>query len=131
MNKGYVTLKDGYQLIMELFLPYRRRIYEYNSLIKDTGYYLKPLHFVVKKELNLKYLYFGRYWYRIAKGPHNKIKWIYVGREKPDPSLPEPPINPFEGLKTVVNNNDIIVDEYVYRILINIISKRAQAPSED
>lgn len=128
MSRNYVVLKDGYQLIMELFLPYRRRIYEYNSQIKDTGYYLKPVHLVVKKELNLKYLYFGRYWYRITKGPHGKIKWIYVGKEKPDPNLPEPPINPFEGLKIIVNNDDIIIDEYVYKTLSTIINKKDHIP---
>ncbi|MEM1709472.1 MAG: hypothetical protein QXT01_04695 [Sulfolobales archaeon] len=124
MSRNYVVLKDGYQLIMELFLPYRLRIYEYNSQIRNTGYYLKPVHVVVKKELNLKYLYFGRYWYRIAKGPNGKIKWIYVGKEKPDPNLPEPPLNPFEGLKIIASNDDIIVDEYVYKTLSTIINKK-------
>ncbi len=125
MVKNYVTLKDGYQLIMELFLPYRRRIYEYNSLIKDTGYYLKPIHFVIKKDLNMKYLYFGRYWYRIVKGRSGNIKWIYVGREKPDPNLPEPPINPFEGLKILVNGNDVLIDEYVYKTLTTMVNRKA------
>ncbi len=124
MGRNYVVLKEGYQLIMELFSPYRRKIYEYNSLIKETGYYLKPIHLVVKKELNLKYLYFGRYWYRVVRGYHGRIKWIYIGREKPDPNLPEPPLNPFEGLKIIVSDGDILVSEYIYKILTTMINRK-------
>lgn len=123
MMRKHIIVKDGYPVIMEIFSPYRRRIYEYNSLIRESGYYLKPIHLVVKKSINskYKYLYFGRYWYRFTKTSSKRIRWIYVGREKPDPNLPEPPINPLEGLKIIaVNDNDIIVDEYVYNVLINI-----------
>jgi len=121
--RRHVIIKGGYSLIMEIFSPYRRRIYEYNSLIRESGYYLKPIHLVVKKDVNskYKYLYFGRYWYRLIKASNGRIRWIYVGREKPDPNLPEPPINPLEGLKIIViNENDVIVDEYVYNTLVSM-----------
>lgn len=119
MTRNHVRVKGGYRLIMDLFSPYRRRIYEYNESIKELGYYLKPIHIVIKKATNLKYIYFGRYWYRLVKMDDGRIKWIYIGREKPDPHLPDPPLNPFEGLRIIVVDDDIIVDEYVYRILNN------------
>ncbi len=117
MPRDYIRVKDGYRLIMDLFSPYRRRIYAYNESIKEFGYYLKPIHIVVKKATNLKYIYFGRYWYRLVKMDDGRVKWIYIGREKPDPHLPDPPLNPFEGLRIMVVDDDVIVDEYVYRIL--------------
>ena len=124
MNK-HLRIKDGYKVIMDLFTPYRRRIYEYNSLIRETGYYLKPIHIVVKKmnDTRNKYIYFGRYWYRVARSSNGKLRWVYIGREKPDPQLPEPPLNPFEGLKIIVDGNDIIVDEHTYRVLNMLIRK--------
>lgn len=119
MVRSYIRVKDGYKLIMEMFSPYRRKIYEYNESIKDSGYYLKPVHVVIKKSMNFKYLYFGRYWYRVIRGEGRRLRWIYVGREKPDPNLPEPPLNPFEGLKIIVDGNDVVVDDYVYRVLVS------------
>jgi len=122
---SHLRIKDGYKVVMELFTPYRRRIYEYNSLIRETGYYLKPIHVVVKKVDNTrsKYVYFGRYWYRVVRNPNGRIQWIYVGREKPDPQLPEPPLNPFEGLRIIVYEDDVIVDEHTYRVL-NMMMRR-------
>jgi len=122
---SHLRIKDGYKVVMELFTPYRRRIYEYNSLIRETGYYLKPIHVVVKKVDNTrsKYVYFGRYWYRVVRNPNGRIQWIYVGREKPDPQLPEPPLNPFEGLRIIVYEDDVVVDEHTYRVL-NMLMRR-------
>lgn len=119
MVGNYVRVKDGYKLIMEIFSPYRRKIYEYNELIRESGYYLKPVHVVIKKSTSFKYLYFGRYWYRIIKSEGRKLRWIYVGREKPDPNLPEPPLNPFEGLRIIVDGDDVVIDDYVYRVLVS------------
>lgn len=123
MVKNYIRVKDGYRLIMEAFSPYRRKIYEYNELIRESGYYLKPVHVVVKRFANLKYLYFGRYWYRVVRGDGRRLRWIYIGREKPDPNLPEPPLNPFEGLRIIVDGDDIMVDDYVHRALTSILKK--------
>ncbi|ADI31727.1 hypothetical protein [Staphylothermus hellenicus] len=78
-----------------------RSIYEYNNIVKNYGYYLKPIHVVVKKSGSgaVKYYYYGRYWYRLeyTRGNKRKLKWIYIGKEKPDKKLPDPPTNPLEG----------------------------------
>ncbi|HDN01792.1 MAG: hypothetical protein DRO10_02205 [Thermoprotei archaeon] len=123
-----VKISGGYDLVMELFSPYRLRIYDYNTQIRDSGYYLKPLHLVYKRfgDRKVKYVYFGRYWYRIYKVPadeegrRSRLKWIYVGREKPDPALPDPPLNPLEGLAIIVEGKDIFVDENTFEALVKI-----------
>ncbi len=123
----FVRVLKGYELVLMLYDPYRRRIYEYNTMIRPTGYYLKPIH-VVHKNLGytkLRYVYFGRYWYRLHKmqpgTSRYRVKWIYVGKEKPDPHLPDPPLNPFEGLRMVVDSNDdIIVTKEVFEALKKI-----------
>ncbi|MFP3203656.1 MAG: hypothetical protein RXR43_16050, partial [Sulfolobus sp.] len=37
-----------------------------------------------------KYIYIGRYWYKLER-KNGKQKWIYLGKEKPLPNLPDPP----------------------------------------
>ena len=99
----------------------RRKIYEYNERIRSTGYYLKPIH-IVKKNLSSGvrvYYYFGRYWYKLVK-VGSKIKWIYIGREKPDPKLPEPPINILEKCKVVIAGGDVYVDDICYDVVLEI-----------
>lgn len=127
--RAKVAIIDGYPILMNLYEPYKRKINEYNVLIKDSGYYLKPLHFVYLKSpnmfTNIKYVYFGRYWYRVYKasgspGSKSRTKWIYVGKEKPDPTLPDPPINPFEGLYVLVVGSDVLLSEKSYKALVRI-----------
>ncbi len=130
----YVVVKNGYRILMEIYAPYRARIYAYNAMIKDSGYYLKPIHLVYKRLKNqrVKYIYFGRYWYRLVK-KRGTIKWIYVGKDKPDPHLPDPPLSPFEGLSIIVNGDDIIVDRKTFNILnelSKLILKKPIAPQE-
>ena len=125
-----LRIKGGYTLIMSIFSPYRKRIYKYNEEIKDSGYYLKPIHVVYRllEGRKLKYVYFGRYWYRVYKTrekERTKLRWIYVGRDKPDPHLPEPPINPLEGLAVVVDGEDILVDKKTFEALVKIAENLA------
>ncbi len=99
----------------------RRKIYEYNDRIRSTGYYLKPIH-IVKKHLGSDtrtYYYFGRYWYKLIK-TGSRIKWIYIGKEKPDPKLPEPPINILEQCRVVVVGRDVYVDDTCYDAVLEI-----------
>ncbi len=125
-----LRIKEGYNLLMNIFSPYRLRIYRYNEEIKNSGYYLKPLHMVYRsiEGRKLKYVYFGRYWYRVYKsreGKKTRLRWIYVGRDKPDPHLPEPPINPLEGLAAVVEGDDVLVDERTFEALVKIAENLA------
>ncbi len=89
------------------------RIYDYNNIAKQKGYYLKPVHIVVKKKdgEKIKYYYYGRYWYKIeyVKDKKTRIKWIYMGKSKPDPELPDPPENPLEGLVVRLSGDTITV----------------------
>ncbi len=88
--------------ILGILEEYQASVRKYNALIRDSGFYLKPIHIVVKKvkDERREYRYFGKYWWRIEylgrKDGKPVIKWIYLGREKPS-GLPDPPVNPLEG----------------------------------
>lgn len=66
----------------------KRLVYEYNTKIRGYGVYLKPYHIVYRN--GKKYIYIGRYWYKLER-KNGKQKWIYLGKEKPLPNLPDPP----------------------------------------
>ena len=66
----------------------KRLVYEYNTKIRGYGVYLKPYHIVYKN--GKKYIYIGRYWYKLER-KNGKQKWVYLGKEKPLPNLPDPP----------------------------------------
>ena len=101
-------------------------LYEYNNEAKKHGFYLKPVHIVVKKNSSgdkLKYYYFGRYWYKIMpvkRKNRRSIKWVYVGRNKPLNNLPDPPRNPLEGLVIKISNERIEIISSNKNILENI-----------
>lgn len=109
LNKS--CIKSVLKKINILLSNYLIDIYRYNNLIKNRNYYLKPLHIVIKRKTNgssAKYIYYGRYWYRLLKKPGG-IRWIYVGREKPDNELPDPPRNPLEGLVVKITENEVVI----------------------
>ncbi|ADV64618.1 hypothetical protein [Desulfurococcus mucosus] len=93
--------RDVFNRLNSLLLESLPAIYGYNGLIKGEKYYLKPVHIVSRRlptGATVKYYYYGRYWYRVERSSDGRIKWIYLGRVKPSPSLPDPPANPLEGL---------------------------------
>ncbi|MEZ0393840.1 MAG: hypothetical protein ABWK00_02160 [Desulfurococcaceae archaeon] len=88
---------------------YTKQIYEYNNIAKQRSYYLKPVHITVRTEKDgskSKYYYYGRYWYKLERDG-GRIRWIYLGKAKPDPSLPDPPRSLVEGLVLKVKGNEI------------------------
>ncbi len=112
-----IRVVNGRKALKTILESYVRELYQYNSVIKDTGFYLKPVHIVVKKTSGGKryYYYYGRYWWRIVyagkKGRTSRVKWKYYGKSKPRElaGYPDPPRNPLEGVKVVVEGDDIIV----------------------
>ncbi len=114
-------------LLLSDYLP---EIYRYNNLIKDKKFYLKPVHIVIKKRSNgkqIRYYYYGRYWYRIEKKSNGRkgIKWVYLGKEKPDQSLPDPPENPLDGLVIKISDSEISIitaRKDMYRLINDVLS---------
>ncbi|BBD74009.1 hypothetical protein HS1genome_2398 [Sulfodiicoccus acidiphilus] len=98
------------ELKEDLLLTYigelKRRIYAYNEDIRGKGVYLKPVHFVYKRD-GRKYVYVGRYWY-VLRRRDGKLKWNYVGSEKPLSSLPDPPYIPRISLLCVGENCEVL-----------------------
>ncbi|MEM1873577.1 MAG: hypothetical protein QXS85_01795 [Acidilobaceae archaeon] len=111
-----VRVVGGGAVIDMLLDGLRRAIYEYNSRIKHTGYYLKPLHKVYKtteKGSRRVYEYYGVYWWRLVK-TEKGVRYLYVGKETP-PELPEPPILPIpHGLSLIREGRDVVLDCRVY-----------------
>lgn len=115
-RKRYIVKNsvEFFKHINLILSKYTEQIYSYNNIAREKGLYLKPVHVVVKKQRDgrkVKYYYYGRYWYKIEirKGRPSKIKWIYLGKEKPDPELPDPPRNPLEGLVVRVTEDQVVV----------------------
>lgn len=112
-KRGKVSIKESTNMLVKLNLIIGELLpvfYEYNNRIRHTGFYLKPVHISTRKLQDgtvVKYYYYGRYWYRIEKDPAGKLRWTYIGREKPLPELPDPPHNPLEGVVVKKFNNNI------------------------
>ncbi len=124
LKRIYENTGDLFKRINLVLSDYLVQIYDYNNIAKQKGYYLKPVHIVVKKkgDQKIKYYYYGRYWYKIEykKGKGSRIKWIYMGKSKPDPELPDPPKNPLEGLVVRVSEDSIVINapsEEVFRLI--------------
>ena len=106
---------EEYNLLNSLIEKYKNELYAYNTLIKKYGFYLKPYHIVVKysRDKKIKYIYYGRYWYRLKyigkRGSTSKVKWVYIGSEKPINSLPDPPHNPLEGAVLKICDDGIYI----------------------
>ncbi|MET1101789.1 MAG: hypothetical protein ABWW69_04855 [Pyrodictiaceae archaeon] len=129
MTKRCIRIINGIRIIKDFMEKYKRELYAYNSMISETGYYLKPVHIVVRTMPNgekRSYYYYGRYWWKIVyigkRGRTSRIKWKYLGKRKPLElsKYPEPPPNPLEGLSYYVQDNDIIVRKKIYEAFKNI-----------
>ncbi len=110
-----IRVYGGYARLREWLDTIKPLIYEYNSAIRHTGYYLKPVHKVYYKRAQGEtriYEYYGRYWWKIiSKG--GKRRLVYAGRFKPS-GVPEPPKIELEGLRVVVEGDDVIIECDVY-----------------
>jgi len=106
---------------------YRRKLYEYNTLIKKWRIKLKPIHIVTSK--GKKYVYLGRYWYRIEYH-RGRLRWIYLGSKKPLEDLPDPPVNPLELMIIRREGSDACIyvnDDTHPDLLIEVIKYVANA----
>lgn len=138
-KKGKISIKESTDLLVKLNLIIGEIIpvfYEYNSRIKQTGFYLKPVHIATRRLSDgtvVKYYYYGRYWYRIERDLLGRLKWVYIGKEKPLLTLPDPPRNPLEGvvIKKYSNSNSLEIEfaseelfREIYSRLLKLSEKR-------
>jgi hypothetical protein len=110
-----VRILGGLKVIEEILDSVKRRVYEYNSLISQYGYYLKPVHKVYKTLSDGRkriYEYYGRYWWRLERR-RGRLVWIYVGNVKPK-GLPEFPPHELEGLSIIREGDDVVINCEVY-----------------
>jgi len=116
------------RLLLELGY-YKAEIYGYNDRIKDTGYYLKPVHYVYKRTTTgrIVFHYYGRYW---LKKQGKRI--VYIGQTKP-PGLPNPPRSRWEGFTLIEVDGEYFMEPEQYRrfedTLLKIGIKGRCAPS--
>ncbi len=123
MPRCRIRVRNGYQAIKAVLEDFLKEVYRYNSLLKGTGFYLKPVHIVTRRlsdGTRLRYMYIGRYWWRLSYEPKRRggkgLRWRYVGREKP-PELhgyPDPPTSPLHGLHVIVDGDDVLIDCKLY-----------------
>jgi len=102
-----LRILGGRSVLARLAGEIKEAFYEYNTLISNTGYYLKPVHKVYKRLSDRRrriYEYYGRYWWR-RKG--NRL--VYAGTVKPRRVPVEPPKHPLDGLSIIVEDDDIII----------------------
>ena len=110
----HVRVYGGAPIAERLSSMAKRAVYSYNTVIRGSGYYLKPVHYVYKRSREGRvrvYEYYGRYWWRLTRSG-GRVKWRYVGTRKP-PGLPDPPRTGLEGLRIIRDGSDIIVDCWV------------------
>ncbi|MGC9210482.1 MAG: hypothetical protein ACP5FT_04385 [Acidilobus sp.] len=105
-----IRVIGGYSAIQSILSDVKEEIYKYNAIASRRGYYLKPVHKVYKVVNGVRrvYEYYGRYWWRRGEG-----KLIYAGTSRPR-GLPEPPLNPLEGLSVIREGEDVIIRCDVY-----------------
>lgn len=134
-RRGKVLIKESGEIFRKISLIVGETLpvyYEYNNRIKHLGLYLKPIHMVTRKSADgsiVKYYYYGRYWYKIEKTPDGRIRWIYIGKEKPVPTLPDPPANPLEGVVVKVHDDNVEIvfanEEILKRLYERIFSRKS------
>jgi hypothetical protein len=100
----------GARALDPILADLKRVFYEYNRVIRGTGYYLKPVHKVYKRVGGLVrvYEYYGRYWWRLTRRG-GRLRYVYSGTIKPRGVPVDPPSNPLEGLSLIREGGDVIV----------------------
>jgi len=106
----YLRVVGGSRALDSILADLKRILYEYNRVIRSTGYYLKPVHKVYKysKGSRRVYEYYGRYWWKLEKRG-GRVKFIYAGLKKPARIKVSPPRNPLEGLSIIREGEDILI----------------------
>lgn len=125
--KTLVRIVEGARRVKEIYDEYVKRLNEYNEQIKHTGFYLKPVTKVARRDRRdpskiIRYdYYYGKYWFFSISTKERKA-YIYLGREKPLESLPDPPKDPLEGVEIVYDGEDILIPKEQFERIKDLFS---------
>jgi hypothetical protein len=117
-----VRVVGGYAALEKVLVELKKAIYKYNSVVSRLGYYLKPVHKVYRRGIEGRvkvFEYYGRYWWRVARGPRGRRRLIYVGTEPPA-GAPKPPKTPLLGIAIAREGDDVILDCDTYKRLSGV-----------
>ncbi len=115
-NGGFVKVWNCFDKLSMLLDEYKSELYRYNTLIRNTEYYLKPVHKVYYKGVDgtrIIYEYYGTYWWKKKKKGY-KTYLEYIGKDKPEHSLPDPPRNPLAGVRIGRGEDYFIIPASVF-----------------
>lgn len=111
IEKSGIIIINGKKLINEIKKQYKIDKKVYNELLKENqNLFFRATH--VKRGKKIYY-----YWYKYEWDPVKKrTVHKYIGKNKPNEEIPNPPINPFTNLhfKEITGTQNIIlsIDEY-------------------
>ncbi len=125
--RALVRIVGGARRVKEIYDEYVKQLNEYNERIRHTGFYLKPVIKVARRDHKdpskiIKHdYYYGKYWY-IAISTKKRKAYLYVGKEKPLESLPDPPKDPLEGVEIIYDGEDILIPKEQFEGIKDLFS---------
>ena len=111
----FVRVYGGYRRLRDWIDSLKPVIYSYNESIKDKGFYLKPVHkvyYTMPTGERRIYEYSGRYWWKLGSRNGRRVL-SYAGKTRPR-GLPEPPKIELEGVRVIVEGDDVIIECDLY-----------------
>lgn len=110
-----ILLVDGKDRIDEIRKRHKKTVAEFQKEVNDItrGYVYAPRTWKTQEGLKTGY-YWYRYVYKAREDGSRYRTQKYIGKEKPDFNLPDPPKNPLDGTPHEVVGNNILMDSKRY-----------------
>lgn len=105
---------DGVKAIKEYEKEHRKTVREYKQIYKGWGYTYKRV-----KPKTAKRPYY--YWYKweYDTDTQNNI-WTYVGKDKPEVDIPDPPMSKLDTLDYQTAGSNILISQQEYDNAIDL-----------
>ena len=105
---------DGNKKVKEYKKEFQGIMREYKKTYRGWGYTFKK---VMPKGATKPYYY----WYKWEYDPNTQNNvWTYVGKEKPEVNIPDPPVNRLDEVSYSLAGENVIINEIEYQKIIDI-----------
>lgn len=105
---------DGNKAIKAYLDEFKSVMREYKKIYRGWGYTFKK---VMPKGATKPYYY----WYKWEYDPNTQNNvWTYVGKEKPEVNIPDPPVNRLDEVSYSLAGENVIINEIEYQKIIDI-----------